>query len=33
MEDYIKEKFYTDYFEGIKEFVIIPSLSPLFDPE
>ena len=33
MEEYIKQKFETDYLEGIKEFIRIPSLSPLFDPE
>jgi hypothetical protein len=32
-EAFIKEKFETDYLEGIKEFVRIPSLSPIFDPE
>ena len=32
-EKYIKEKFDTDYLEAIKEFVRIPSLSPIFDPE
>ena len=32
-ETYIKDKFYTDYLEGIKEFVRIPSLSPIFDAE
>ena len=31
--EYIKEKFYTDFIEGIKEFVRIPSLNPLFDPQ
>jgi hypothetical protein len=33
VEEYIKEKFYTDYLEAIKEFIRIPSLSPMFDPE
>ena len=33
MQDFVKEKFYSDYLEGLKEFVRIPSLSPLFDPE
>ena len=27
------EHFYAEYLEGLKEFVRIPSLSPLFDPE
>ena len=31
--EYVDKKFYTDYLEGIKEFVRIPSLSPIFDPE
>jgi len=33
MEAYIKDKFNTEYLEALKEFVRIPSLSPLFDPE
>lgn len=33
MEEYIKEKFYSDYLEGLKEFIRIPSLSPIFDAE
>jgi hypothetical protein len=31
--EYIKEQFYGQYLEGLKEFVRIPSLSPMFDPE
>jgi len=31
--DYIEEMFYSDYLEGIKEFVRIPSLSPIFDEQ
>ena len=27
------EHFYAEYLEGLKEFVRIPSLSPLYDPD
>ena len=33
MIDYVNEHFYAEYLEGLKEFVRIPSLSPLYDPE
>ena len=33
MEEYIKEKFYGEYLEALKEFVRIPSLAPPFDPD
>jgi len=32
-EEYVKEKFYSEYIENLKEFVKIPSLNPIFDPE
>jgi hypothetical protein len=31
--DFIEKKFYSDYLEGLKEFVRIPSLAPIFDPD
>lgn len=31
--DFVKDKFYTEYLEALKEFVRIPSLSPLYDAE
>lgn len=33
MTQYVQDHFYAEYLEGLKEFVRIPSLSPLFDPE
>jgi hypothetical protein len=30
---YIQSNFYTSYLEGLKEFIRIPSLSPIFDPD
>ena len=33
MKEYINTHFYAEYLEGLKEFVRIPSLAPLFDPE
>jgi len=29
----VKEHFYAEYLEGLKEFVRIPSLAPLFDDQ
>ena len=28
---YIKKHFYAEYLDGLKEFVKIPSLTPIFD--
>ena len=30
---FIQEHFYKEYLDGLKEFIRIPSLSPLYDPE
>ena len=30
---YIKDKFYEEYLEGLRESVRIPSLNPDYDPE
>ena len=32
IETYIQAHFFAEYLEGLKEFVRIPSLSPIFDP-
>jgi hypothetical protein len=31
VKEFVQEKFYAEYLEGLKEFVRIPSLSPIFD--
>jgi len=31
--DYVQTHFYAEYLDGLKEFVRIPSLSSVFDPE
>jgi len=31
--DYVQKHFYEEYLEGLKEFVRIPSLSPIFDED
>jgi hypothetical protein len=31
--EYVEKHFYEEYLEGLKEFVRIPSLSPIFDEE
>ena len=31
--EFVKSNFYGEYLEGLKEFVRIPSLSPLYDPQ
>jgi hypothetical protein len=30
---FVEDIFYKEYLEGLKEFVRIPSLSPLYDPK
>jgi hypothetical protein len=31
LEDFVNRHFYAEYLEGLKEFVRIPSLAPIFD--
>ena len=31
IQEFVKEHFYAEYLEGLKEFIRIPSLSPIFD--
>jgi hypothetical protein len=33
LDEYIKEHFYKEYLDGLKEFIKIESLSPLYDPK
>jgi hypothetical protein len=33
IQKFVKEHFYGDYLEGLKQFVRIPSLAPIFDKQ
>jgi hypothetical protein len=33
LERYVKDKFYGEYLEGLRESIRIPSLSKVFDKE